>query len=172
MQDTCLLQLQRGTNKLGTAVASDVMWLVALLLKSKKVPGSEAIKNSLSTSVIIFSFGGSIRVYQSLSALRCELAPWSHPPNPSCYQDSICTRVEAQREMFYLCFLQKTRQHLRPESRRNPRWSTVITPVRGPPEILGLFDQFLTPQESKIGEPPHQHRCKKVVHKRLRKKRI
>lgn len=81
LQQTCRTpacsNCKRGTNKLGTAVASDVMWLVALLLKSKKVPGSEAIKNSLSTSVIIFSFGGSIRVYQSLSALRCELAPES-----------------------------------------------------------------------------------------------
>lgn len=78
LQQTCRTpacsNCKRGTNKLGTAVASDVMWLVALLLKSKKVPGSEAIKNSLSTSVIIFSFGG---VYQSLSALRCELAPES-----------------------------------------------------------------------------------------------
>lgn len=64
------------------------------------------------------SLSESIRVYQ-LFAVSWLLN--HHPPNHSCYQDSICTRVEAQRETFYLCFLQKTRQHLRPEIHGNPR---------------------------------------------------
>lgn len=80
-----------------------------------------------------------------------------HPPNHSCYQDSICTRVEAQRETFYLCFLQKTRQHLRPETFQEtvgitafPRWSTVITPVRvmnkkNPISFLCLFCLWVPP---------------------------